>query len=79
MPKAKIHPQVKPVTFVCSSGAKFPLFSTISEDVVHVEYSSANHPHYTGEQKILKTGKVDKFAARLAAAAAKKIDANKAA
>ncbi len=71
MPKAKIHPQLKPVTFVCSSGAKFEFHSTIAEDTFHVEVSSANHPHYTGEQKILKTGKVDKFAARLAAAKAK--------
>ncbi len=79
MSKAKIHPKVKPVTFVCSSGAKFEFHSTMADDVVHVEYSSANHPHYTGEQKILKTGKVDKFAARMAAAAAKKGEAKKAA
>ena len=72
MPKAKIHPKVKPVTFICSSGAKFALHSTIAEETVYAEYTSANHPHYTGEQKILKTGKVDKFAARMAAAAAKK-------
>lgn len=75
MPKAKIHPQTKPVTFVCSSGAKFALHSTMPDDVVHVEYSSANHPHYTGEQKILKTGKVDKFAARMAAVKAKQTEA----
>lgn len=79
MPKAKIHPKVKPVTFICSSGAKFEFHSTVAEDVVHVEYSSANHPHYTGEQKILKTGKVDKFAARVAAAKAKQEEVKKAA
>ena len=79
MPKAKIHPKVQPVTFICSSGAKFEFHSTIPEKEVHVEYSSANHPHYTGEQKILKTGKVDKFAARVAAAKAKQDAAKKAA
>jgi ribosomal protein L31 len=29
-----------------------------------IEVSSKTHPHYTGEQKILKTGAVDKFYAR---------------
>lgn len=32
---------------------------------IFVETSSASHPFYTGEQKILKTWAVDKFYARM--------------
>jgi large subunit ribosomal protein L31 len=32
---------------------------------IFIETSSASHPYYTGEQKILKTGAVDKFYARM--------------
>jgi len=32
---------------------------------IFIESSSASHPFYTGEQKILKTGAVDKFYARM--------------
>ncbi len=32
---------------------------------IFIETSSASHPFYTGEQKILKTGAVDKFYARM--------------
>ncbi|MCP4522634.1 MAG: 50S ribosomal protein L31 [Candidatus Gracilibacteria bacterium] len=32
---------------------------------IFVELSSASHPFYTGEQRILKTGAVDKFYARM--------------
>lgn len=32
---------------------------------IFIETSSASHPYYTGEQKILKTWAVDKFYARM--------------
>jgi large subunit ribosomal protein L31 len=38
--------------------------STVKEDT-KVEICSACHPFYTGEQRILKTGAVDKFYARM--------------
>ena len=59
-----------------STGFAFLTYSTIPsqetakwEDgkeypVFYMDISSASHPHYTGEQKILKTGAVDKFYAR---------------
>ena len=61
--KTWIHPEIKKVTIECSCGAKFEENSTIPWDT-RVEICSACHPFYTGEQKILKTGAVDKFYAR---------------
>jgi len=63
--KQGIHPTSKIVKFVCSDGAVFEAMSTIGDDEVRVEFSSSNHPFYTGEQRILKTGAVDKFYSRM--------------
>lgn len=38
--------------------------STLKDEELRVEICSHCHPHYTGEQRILKTGAVDKFYAR---------------
>lgn len=62
--KTGIHPTSNSVMIECSCGAKFPSKSTIAWDT-RVEICSACHPFYTGEQKILKTGAVDKFYARM--------------
>ena len=77
--KKEIHPQnYRPVIFADnSSGAKFLIASTISttetqkwtdgkEYPVHfVEISSASHPFYTKEEKIIDTaGRVEKFKTR---------------
>jgi large subunit ribosomal protein L31 len=62
--KTWIHPENKLVTITCSCGQSFEVKSTISWDT-KVEICSACHPFYTGEQKILKTGAVDKFYARM--------------
>ncbi len=35
--------------------------------LVYIEISSASHPFYTGEKRIVRTGAVDRFNARLAA------------
>jgi len=61
--KTSIHPDVNSVKIICSCGAEFPVHSTINWDT-RVEICSKCHPFYTGEQKILKTGAVDKFYAR---------------
>lgn len=63
--KAKIHPNVKDVKVTCSCWAKFDIKSSIKEDSIRVEICSNCHPFYTGEQRILKTGAVDKFYARM--------------
>lgn len=62
--KKDIHPKINKVIVECSCGQKFEINSTIPWDT-RVEICSACHPFYTGEQKILKTGAVDKFYARM--------------
>lgn len=60
-------------TIKWEDGNEYPL--------VKMHISSASHPFFTGEEKIIDTeGRVDRFNARFAAAAAKKaeIAANKA-
>jgi len=61
--KTGIHPDTKMITIECSCGQKFNVESTV-EDNTRVEICSKCHPFYTGEQRILKTGAVDKFYAR---------------
>ena len=61
--KTWIHPDSKKIKISCSCGQEFEVSSTI-EDNTKVEICSKCHPFYTGEQKILKTGAVDKFYAR---------------
>ncbi len=62
--KKDIHPKSQKVTVECSCWAKFEVVSTINGNA-RIEICSKCHPFYTGEQKILKTGAVDKFYARL--------------
>ena len=75
--KKGIHPESKEILVVDRS-ADFVLkvFSTAKTadtyefegkeyPCIFVETSSASHPFYTGEQKILKTWAVDKFYARM--------------
>ncbi len=85
--KKDLHPTTyRPVVFQDES-AKFsfltqstvPTKETVKwEDgqeypLIKVHISSASHPFYTGEQKVLDIeGRVDKFAARMKAAADKK-------
>ncbi|MDP2090760.1 MAG: 50S ribosomal protein L31 [Candidatus Gracilibacteria bacterium] len=61
--KTGIHPEIKNITITCSCGQEFKVKSTIAD--TKVEICSACHPFYTGEQRILKTGAVDKFYARM--------------
>nr|MDD3720852.1 50S ribosomal protein L31 [Candidatus Gracilibacteria bacterium] len=62
--KKDIHPDVNKITITCSCGATYNVGSTIKGDT-RIEICSKCHPFYTGEQRILKTGAVDKFYARM--------------
>ncbi len=85
--KKEIHPKgFRQVIFEDSTaGKRFLIGSTVETTkidtwddgkeypVFQVEISSASHPFYTGQSKIVDTaGRVDKFKKRLAAAKQKK-------
>lgn len=84
--KKDIHPKnYRKVIFQDSSnGAMFLIGSTVDTKetgtyegkeypLIQVEISSASHPVYTGNEKVLDTaGRVDKFKTRKAAATVKK-------
>lgn len=63
--KTTIHPEVIASKIVCSCGEEFPVSSTLKEEITRIEICSKCHPFYTWEQRILKTGSVDKFYARM--------------
>jgi len=76
--KAEIHPEYRDVVFQdVTSDFKFLTRSTISTretikwddgneyPLVKVEISSATHPFYTGQNKVMDTsGRIDKFKRR---------------
>ena len=62
--KTGIHPETKDITITCSCGEEFKVNAALAADT-KVEICSKCHPFYTGEQRILKTGAVDKFYARM--------------
>lgn len=92
--KSSLHPQTyRPVVFSDDqAGFAFLTQSTAATDdtikwedgntypLIKVHISSASHPFFTGEEKIIDTeGRVDRFKARAAAAEARKAElANKA-
>lgn len=75
--KKDIHPNYRKVCFKeLSSGFTLITGSTIETEetveiegkeypLVYVEISSASHPFYTGEKRIMKTGAIDRFQARM--------------
>lgn len=63
--KTWIHPDVIDCKIICSCGEIFPVSSTLKDEETRIEICSKCHPFYTGEQRILKTGSVDKFYARM--------------
>jgi large subunit ribosomal protein L31 len=69
--KTGIHPTTNKVTITCSCGVEFKVLAALPGDT-RVEICSSCHPYYTGEQRILKTGAVDKFYARMEKAKALK-------
>ena len=74
--KKDIHPQHRKVCFKeLSTGFTLITGSTVESDqtievdgetypLVYVEISSASHPFYTGEKKLMKAGALDRWAAR---------------
>ena len=77
--KAKIHPtNYRPVVFEdLNNGSQFLIKSTVVTDktikykdgktypLVKVHISSASHPYYTGQEKLIDVeGRIDKFKAR---------------
>lgn len=75
--KKDIHPQLNPVVFIdATTGTEFPCTSTLTSEeiknidgvdhyVIKVDISSASHPFYTGEQRLVDTaGRIEKFKAR---------------
>ena len=90
--KKDIHPQnYRPVLFIDNSnGVEFVISSTVETEetakakdgktypVYRLEISSASHPFYTGNEKILDTaGRVEKFKARQAKAKSKVVKKKK--
>lgn len=69
--KANIHPQYfNDAQVVCACGNVFTTGSTKQQ--LRVEICSHCHPFYTGQQKFVDSvGKIDRFQAKVKAAAAK--------
>ena len=63
--KTWIHPETQMVKFICSCGNVVEAASALKNAEYRIEICSKCHPFYTGEQRILKTGAVDKFYARM--------------
>lgn len=62
--KSKIHPKYYPKAKVkCACGNEFITGSTMPE--INVEICSNCHPFYTGKDKIVDTGRLEKFKKRL--------------
>ena len=84
--KPGIHPAYRPVVFrERVGGLTFLTRSTVTSDrtiewedgntypVIDVEISSASHPFYTGQSRVLDTaGRVERFERRYGAAAARR-------
>lgn len=63
--KKNIHPETNAVKVLCTCWASFDIVTTIKSSEIRVEVCSKCHPHYTWEQKVVKTGAVDKFYERM--------------
>lgn len=73
--KKDIHPTYYPDAKVkCACGADFEIGST--KPNIEVEICSQCHPFYTGKEKIIETGQVEKFRQRLAKKKGSKIKKN---
>jgi len=63
--KKDIHPKYYPKAKIkCACGAIFEIGSTQPE--IDVEICSQCHPFYTGKERIIETGQVERFRQRLA-------------
>ncbi len=62
--KKDIHPEYHTdAKITCACGAVFNIGSTMPK--MRVEICSQCHPFYTGKEKIIETGQVEKFRSRL--------------
>ena len=76
--KKDIHPEYRQVCFkefsteyTLITGSTLSAKETIEIDgktypLIYIEVSSASHPFYTGEKRVLRTGAIDRFNARAA-------------
>lgn len=63
-------------TITCSCGVVYNVGSTVKQ--MNVEVCAACHPFYTGTQKFVDTGRLEKFQAKIAAGEAhKKVQATR--
>jgi large subunit ribosomal protein L31 len=71
--KKDVHPKYYPNAKVtCACGEHFTVGTTVPE--LHVEICSTCHPFYTGKQSLIDTtGRVERFRARTAKAAPRKV------
>ena len=60
--KSGIHPDYKETTITCACGNVIKTRST--KENIRVEICSKCHPFYTGRQKLVDTGRVDRFKKR---------------
>jgi len=73
--KKDTHPTYYPDAKVkCACGADFEIGST--KQNIEVEICSQCHPFYTGKEKIIETGQVEKFRQRLAKRKGPKVKKN---
>ncbi len=59
----KIHPKNQKIVFTCSCGNKIEAYSTLNADM-HIEVCAQCHPFFTGKQKIIDSGQVERFRKR---------------
>ena len=55
------HPAYEEVVVTCSCGHTFKTRSALGRKELHLEICSECHPFYTGQQKVVTTGRVEKF------------------
>ena len=60
--KKDIHPAYEEVKVICSCGHSFNTRSALGKPTLQVEVCSKCHPFYTGKQKVVSSGRIDKFA-----------------
>lgn len=60
--KKDLHPAYEAVKVTCSCGHSFDTKSSLGKPTLNVEVCSKCHPFYTGKQKIVNSGRIDKFA-----------------
>lgn len=59
--KSDIHPAYTDVVVSCSCGSTFTTRSTLGTEKLNIEVCSKCHPFFTGKQKVVTSGRVDRF------------------